>query len=140
MNVKNLHCSDKEDMNSVTVSLRSEVRIPLSSLRFEDTPDDVHEEKGTEGSRPREEAIAPVVESEHKKKKRKKKDPLDIIFDILERTIEVLIKATPRLLNVIDQYLSAGGDPDDPKLRSLVRENVEVISYLDQKSRERLNA
>lgn len=120
-------------MSSVTVPIRSEVRIPLSSLRTEDPPDNSEEESRTRDEVP----TVPVVDEGKKKKKRKKKDPLDIIFDILERTIEVLIKATPHLLDIIDQYLSAGGDPDDPKLRSLVKGNVDVLAYLDKKSRER---
>lgn len=66
-----------------------------------------------------------------KKKRKKKKDNLDLVFDILERTIDVLLRATPRLLEALSEYLDAGGDPADPKLRSLVSSNEEAVSYLD---------
>lgn len=132
-------------MSTITVKLRSETRINLSSLRTEDVPDfetdetEVVESISMDETRAREEEVTatnPGVEEEPKKKK-KKKDTLDIIFDILERTIEVLIKATPHLLDIIDKYLSAGGDPSDPKLKSLVKDNAEALAYLEEKSRER---
>lgn len=63
--------------------------------------------------------------------KKKKKDTLDVIFDILERTIDVLLRSTPRLLEVLSSYLSAGGDAADPALRSLVSKSPEALAFLD---------
>jgi hypothetical protein len=63
--------------------------------------------------------------------KKKKKDKLDIVFDILQRTIGVLVRFTPQLLDVLSTYLSAGGDATDPKLRSLVSGSPEALAFLD---------
>ena len=47
-----------------------------------------------------------------KKKKKKKKDGVDLALEIIEKTIDLLLAATPRLLDAIASYLSIGGDPN----------------------------
>lgn len=63
---------------------------------------------------PHERAVEDTVtpDSLKKKRKKKKKNGVDLAFEIIEKTIDLLLAATPKLLEAITSYLNAGGDPN----------------------------